>query len=381
MIVFKTVLKISNKLKGMLILYTIVLLSITVLNQTSKNVTSFEETKPSILVINNDTGSTISNGLEKYIKEHSKEVSVDEKNQDAINDAIFYRDINYVIYIPENFEKDILTGKLPVIEYKSSGDEHSSYSKMLVEKYVKLALVYKDYYKNEELINKINEAADIDTKVELKTNLDTSKLSAATRYFNFLNYAFLAGCVYCISMILASLKEKNVNKRTIISSYSLKKYNRIVLLSVSSVIFAMWLLYMILSLVLFKDLMLSSNGIAFIINSFVYAICSLIIGFLIGNITQNKNAIGGIVNVVALGSSFLCGCFVPFNYMPNYVIKIAHILPTYYFVSNNELIKNMEVFDFSNIRPLLINTAIIIAFCIIFITLTNFISKKKRIVN
>ena len=143
----------------------------------------------------------------------------------------------------------------------------------------------------------------------------------------------------------------------------------------------MWLLYMILSLVLFKDLMLSSNGIAFIINSFVYAICSLIIGFLIGNITQNKNAIGGIVNVVALGSSFLCGCFVPFNYMPNYVIKIAHILPTYYFVSNNELIKNMEVFDFSNIRPLLINTAIIIAFCIIFITLTNFISKKKRIVN
>ena len=381
MIVFKTVLKILNKLKGMLILYTIVLLSITVLNQTSKNVTSFEETKPSILVINNDTGSTISNGLEKYIKEHSKEVSVDEKNQDAINDAIFYRDINYVIYIPENFEKDILTGKLPVIEYKSSGDEHSSYSMMLVEKYVKLALVYKDYYKNEELINKINEAADIDTKVELKTNLDTSKLSAATRYFNFLNYAFLAGCVYCISMILASLKEKNVNKRTIISSYSLKKYNRIVLLSVSSVIFAMWLLYMILSLVLFKDLMLSSNGIAFIINSFVYAICSLIIGFLIGNITQNKNAIGGIVNVVALGSSFLCGCFVPFNYMPNYVIKIAHILPTYYFVSNNELIKNMEVFDFSNIRPLLINTAIIIAFCIIFITLTNFISKKKRIVN
>lgn len=380
MIVFKTVLKILNKLKGMLILYTVVLLSITVLNQTSKNVTSFEETKPSILVINNDTGSTISNGLEEYIKEHSKEVSVNKTNQDAINDAIFYRDINYVIYIPENFEKDILAGKLPVIEYKSSGDEYSSYSEMLVEKYVKLALVYKDYYKNEELINKINEAADIDTQVELKTNLDTSKLSAATRYFNFLNYAFLAGCVYCISMILASLKEKNVNKRTIISSYSLKKYNRIVLLSLSCVIFAMWLLYMILSLILFKDLMLNLNGMAFIINSFVYAICSLIIGFLIGNITQNKNAIGGIVNVVALGSSFLCGCFVPFNYMPDYVIKLAHILPTYYFVSNNELIKNMEVFDFNNIRPLLVNASVIIVFCIIFVVLTNFISKKKRVI-
>ncbi len=106
MTVFKTVLKILNKLKGMLILYTVVLLSITVLNQTSKdNVTSFEETKPSILVINKDKENTISEGLEKYIKSHSKSVNVDISDQDAVNDAIFYRDVNYVIYIPKNFGK------------------------------------------------------------------------------------------------------------------------------------------------------------------------------------------------------------------------------------------------------------------------------------
>ena len=63
------------------------------------------------------------------------------------------------------------------------------------------------------------------------------------------------------------------------------------------------------------------------------------VGFLIGTITHNKQAIGGIVNVVALGTSFLCGCFVPMSFMPSYVLKIAHILPTYYFVQNNELIK------------------------------------------
>ena len=71
MTVFKTILKILNRLKGMLILYTIVLLLITVLNQTNKdNVTNFEETKPSILVINKDKENTISEGLEKYIKSH-----------------------------------------------------------------------------------------------------------------------------------------------------------------------------------------------------------------------------------------------------------------------------------------------------------------------
>ena len=119
----------------------------------------------------------------------------------------------------------------------------------------------------------------------------------------------------------------------------------------------------------------------YIINSFIFAICSLTVGFLIGNITQNKNAIGGIVNVVALGTSFLCGCFVPFQYMPDYVLKIAHIFPTYYYVSNNELIKTMEVFNFNTIKPLLINGTLVCFFSLIFIIITNYISKKKQIIN
>ena len=135
MTVFKTILKILNRLKGMLILYTIVLLLITVLNQTTENnVTNFEETKPIILVINNDKENGISEGLEEYIKSHSKSVDVDTSDQDAVNDAIFYRDVNYVIYIPKNFGEDILEGKSPRVEYKSSGDQYSSYSEMLVEK-------------------------------------------------------------------------------------------------------------------------------------------------------------------------------------------------------------------------------------------------------
>lgn len=382
MTVFKTILKVLNKLKGTLILYTVVLISVTAINQTSgNNITNFEEAKPDVLIVNKDKENSISKGLEDYIAKHAEIKKININDEEKINDAIFYRDVNYVIYIPENFGSDILNGKNPTLEYKSSGDEYSSYSEMLVEKYIKTALIYRDYYTGDELVEKINEVVDTNIKTELKTTLDTSKLSSMTRYFNFLNYALLAGCVYCISMILSIIKETNVRKRTIISSFDYKKYNRIVLLSNSIVIFAMWILYMILGTILFKDLMLTSNGLAYIINSFVFALCSLTIGFLIGNITQNKNAVGGIVNVVALGSSFLCGCFVPFEYMPSYAIKIAHILPTYYYVSNNELIKTIETFNLDMIKPLLINGGIIIGFSLVFIFLTNYISKKKQIIN
>ena len=382
MIVFKTILKILNRLKGMLILYTVMLISITMINQTAdSNITNFEESKPDMLIVNKDNDNIVTNSFINYINKHAEIKNIDINDEEKINDAIFYRDVNYVIYIPENFGENILNGEEPIIEYKSSGDQYATYSEMLIEKYIKTILIYREYYEGEELINKVSDVIENNVNIELKTTLDISELNAMTRYFNFLNYAFLAGCVYCISMILSSIKEDNVRKRTIISSYNYKKYNRIVLLSNAIVILAMWVLYIILSFILFKDLMISLNGLAYIINSFIFAICSLTVGFLIGNITQNKNAIGGIVNVVALGTSFLCGCFVPFQYMPDYVLKIAHIFPTYYYVSNNELIKTMEVFNFNTIKPLLINGTLVCFFSLIFIIITNYISKKKQIIN
>ena len=379
MTVFSTILKILNKLKGMLILYTVMLVAITTINQTSGNkVTNFEESKPDMLIVNNDSKNDITDGFVDYIKKHANIKDIDTSNQDKINDAIFYRDVNFVIYIPQNFGKDLKEGKEPSLKYKETGDEYASYSRMLVEKYIKTVKIYKDYYSGSQLIEKVNHIVENDTKVQVKSSLDTSKMSTMTAYFNFLNYALLAGCVYCITMILASLKQENVRKRTIVSSFNYRKYNRIVLFSNAIVIVAMWILYMILSLILFKDSMFTANGLAFVLNSLVFALCGLSIGFLIGNITTNKAAIGGIVNVVALGTSFLCGCFVPFEYMPDYVLKIAHILPTYYFVANNQLIKTVESFNMDTLKPIFINVGVVLAFTIVFVILSNYISKKKQ---
>lgn len=376
MIVFKTILKILNKLKGMLILYTFMLVMITFINQTSNNETSFLESKPSIAIVNEDD-SLITNDFIDYMDKHCIIKNLAPKN---IDDALFYRSINMVVYIPKDFGENLLSNNV-TLEYKASGDEASAYTKMLIEKYIKTVLIYKDYYSDEELINHVNNLLKLDTNVEVKTKLETSKLERMTRYFNFLNYALLAGSVYCISMILASIKEEKVKKRTIISSFDYKKYDRIVLGTLSIVIFGIWLLYMLLSIILFKNTIFTSNGLAYILNSFVFTIASLCIGYLIGNITQNKNAIAGIINVVALGSSFLCGCFVPVEYMPDYALKIAHIFPTYYYVSNNEIIKTIEAFNPTLIKSLLKNGFVIVLFSLLFILLTNYISKKKQIIN
>lgn len=380
MIVFNTVLKILNKLKGMLIIYTVMLISITAFNQSSTNINSYEETKPDILIVNKDQDNSLTKEFINYLDNHSNIKDIDNYTKEDIDDAIFYRDIDLVLYIPSNFGNDILIGNNPKIDYKASNNEGSTYSIMLVEKYLKTIDIYKDYYSKEDLSNIVKNTLDKEVKVEVNSTLDSNNLNRMTTYFNFLNYAFLAGCVYIISMTLASLKEEHVLKRTIVSSYNYKKYNRIVLLSNALVIFILWILYMLLSLIIFKDLLLTKNGLLFIINSFIFSICSLTIGFLIGNITSNKNALGGIVNVVAVGASFLCGAFVPMEYMSNNVLNIAHILPSYYYILNNEIIKGLEIFTLSNIKPLIINSLVIFIFSIIFIIITNYISKKRQII-
>ena len=64
MTVFKTILKILIKLKGMLILYTVMLVAITAINQSAGNsTTNFEESKPDILIVNNDNNYTVTEGF------------------------------------------------------------------------------------------------------------------------------------------------------------------------------------------------------------------------------------------------------------------------------------------------------------------------------
>ena len=382
MIVFKTILKILNKLKGLIILYTIMLISVTLVNQTSDNVDSFEEVKPSVIIVNNDKSKNgVTNHFIKYLENHMEVKDIDIGNEEKIDDALFYRDVSLVVYIPDGFGDDLLDSKDVSVEYKISGDKGSSYGKMLVQNYFDSFNVYNNYYDGDELFDRLDNALNVDVNVEVKSKVDTNSLSRMARFFNFLNYAILAGCVYSISMILASLKSENVRKRTIVSSYDYKKYNRIVLEACSIVIIGMWILYMILALIIFKDLFISMNGLWYVINSFVFSLCSLCIGFLIGNITQNKGAISGIVNVVSLGSSFLCGCFVPFEFMPDYVIKIAHIFPTYYFVINNEALKVMDNFSLSSVSPLIFNMGIVLIFGVCFVIITNYVSKKKQVLN
>ena len=379
MTVFKTFLKILNRNKFIIILYTVFLIGFGGFNlQTSDNSTNFVASKPDIMIVNYDEEKGITKDLIKYIIDNSNIIELNN-NEEAINDGLFYRDVNYVIYIPENYGKDFMDGKNPEINIKSTGNYQSSFAEMLLSRYIKVANIYQKSIKNEdELTSKINETLSKQSEVEITSKLDTDSLAKATFYYNFASYSILACLVYVICLILSSFKDIKIQKRTIISSTNYRKLNRQLLLSNSLFSIILWGVYVALSFVLIGDVMFSNQGIIYLINSFIFTMCATTIALFIGNLVSNKNAINGIVNVIALGSSFLCGAFVPMEWLPNGVLKIAHILPSYYYISSNESLKTLEVFNLETMQPIITNMIVILGFSIIFIILTNIVSKRKQ---
>ena len=379
MTVFKTFLKILNKNKFIIILYTVFLIGFGGFNmQTSDNSTNFVASKPDIMIVNYDEKKGITRDLIKYITDNSNIIELNN-NEEAINDGLFYRDVNYVIYIPENYGKDFMDGKNPEIKIKSTGDYQSSFAEMLLSRYIKVANIYQKSIDNEdELISKINETLSKESEVEITSKLDTDGLAKATFYYNFASYSILACLVYVICLILSSFKDIKIQKRTIISSTNYRKLNRQLLLSNSLFSIILWGVYVALSFVLIGDVMFSNQGIIYLINSFIFTMCATTIALFIGNLVSNKNAINGIVNVIALGSSFLCGAFVPMEWLPDGVLKIAHILPSYYYISSNESLKTLEVFNLETMQPIITNMIVILGFSILFIILTNIVSKRKQ---
>lgn len=379
MIVFSTFWRIVKKYKGTILLYTVMLIMFGGINLTSNSTNDmFTPTKPNIFIVNKDSNMGLTKNLINYLKKNTNVVSL-EDDEEKINDALFYRDISYVIYIPKNYSKDVLDKKDVTIDIKSSKDYTSSLTEMMLDKYLNVQSNLVNITNNQdELVNMINNTLDVNSEVVVSSKLDNSYLNRVSRYFNFGSYSLLAVIIFIVTLVINSFKENTINKRIIVSSFNYKKHNSLLMLSSFVYSLIVWVLFSLLSVILLGKDMISLRGILYFVNTFMFIMPTLSFGILISTLVNNKDSIGGIVNVVGLGSAFLCGAFIPTEYLPKIVLSIAHVFPAYYFIDSNNLLSSMEIINFSNLIPVFINYFVLIIFMLIFIVVNNYVLKKKR---
>ena len=377
MTVFNAFLKVIRKNIVMIIIYTAIVIGFAALTmQTDNSNGRFVSEKPSVLVINNDKGSEISDNFEKYLEDNCEiaEISGDE----AISDALFYREICCVITLPKNFGRDTLNGKSPVPEIRSTGESYAAFTGILISRYLRIQNVYADNISDEnELIKAVNKAVEEKAEVEMATALDTSALTKASIYFDFVPYSLMSCILFIICLVLSSFNNLMIRKRTIVSSKNYKRYNFDIFMSCLTYVLVVWFFFSVLGYLMIGDILLTVRGAMYILNMFVFSVATLALAYFLSTFLLPKNAISGIVNVIALGSSFLCGVFVPAEFLGEWVKGISHIFPTYWYIQNSEIITTAENLG-GSIMSLGVNTLAMFGFAVIFVLGGIFVSAKKR---
>lgn len=379
MIVFNTFWKVIKKYKATVILYTAMLVIFGSTNMQANNkVMTFTNTKPDILIVNNDKDGVLTKNLVDYLNKNTNIVKIKD-NEEARDDALFYRDVSYIIYIPTSYSKNVLNGINSTLDIKSTNDYNASLAEMILKKYIEIENVYASIYRDEaKIINAINKNLETNSNVEITSKLNTTTMEKTARFYNFASYCIMAVTIYIVCLVLSSFHNEMVNKRIVVSSMNYKKHNRLILGASFAYALIVWILYIVLGIILLGDVMFTIRGLIYVLNTLIFTFVALTLALLISTITNNKNAISGIVNVVALAQAFLCGAFIPTQWLPNSVLTIAHVLPAYWYINTNDILKELETISSTTLKPVIINSIILILFSLIFIILNNIISKKKR---
>ena len=382
MIVFKSYFKVLKKLLPVVFIYFGIFFAISIaINLSYRNTNNsnfdFEKTNVNIACINNDTDSILIDNFYNYLDSIGN-LKVVDNNENDILDSLFFRHVDYIIEIPKGFTNDFLSNKDVSFDIKKVPDSTSAtLVEVLLNQYINKASVYSKLGMSEkEIVRYVNKDVSISTDVDVYKD-DGNSSSFINFYFNYLNYILLAIVVSVVGMTLASYNKVDLKKRNIISPINNKSRNRQLFMATFIVTFIIWLIFVLSALILYKEEAFTSNGLLIIFNSFIFMFFALSLANFLGSLISNTESLSAISNVISLGSSFMCGVFVPQQFLGDFVLSIAKVLPSYWYVKNNDLIANTSNFNITNLQPIIFGMIFMIIFTIGIFILNGIVSKKK----
>ena len=392
MIVFKTFWRIMKRYWWIVFIYVAILTSLSVINLKTAPVTDFVDTKPEITIVSQDPSDLATKPFTKnFLNYLSKNTKIIDLKESETTDALFYQKISMILYLPEDLESKIISGQKITLDYRTSGNYTAELSKNLIKRYFELQrteiLESKNSSKeqsnilsedSEKIISSLNQRLDQSPTVRLASK-NATNLSKIAAFFNFASYTIMAIILYVTCFINASFNKSSVKKRTMVSSLHLKKYNFSLLLANSIFAFSVFALLTTLSFFVLGNIVLTPFFIFEILNILLYTLAALTLAELVSTFNLSRDAVSGVVNLLSLAPAFLSGAFVPTYFLPSFVLTIAHIFPTYWFIDTNNKITTMTEFNFNSFLTILPNLLVLVLFSIIFIVANLVLSKKKRV--
>ncbi|MBW8384178.1 MAG: ABC transporter permease [Youngiibacter sp.] len=368
--VFKLCLKIIKKNLPLMIMYVVIFLAVSMMiasanTQRDDKISVFTKTKTNMAFIS-DEDTPITRGLKEELSKVAAFVELDG-SEDSVKDALFFRKIYYVLRIPEGFTADLLSGgDLKLKTTVVPGTIPAVYLDMAVNNYLNTTRLYADSLQDADAEDIAAEVArDLSVTAEASISIPEGSATEgnfSVFFFNYLAYSLLSVLILGISSVMIVLKDKDIQKRNLSSPLSRDSMTAQMFAAMAIFTVVTWIIMVAACFLMNLKNNLNTNFLLFMLNSFVFALTSTGISFLIANLISGRNAISAVNNIVTMGSCFLGGVFVPQAFLGPTVLQFARLLPTYWYVRANTVIGTLSKFELKYTSEIYSSMAVVAAF-------------------
>ena len=340
MTVFKGYMKVIRQSRWLILMYVAIFFACTLLMQSAAGKTekSFQAESLKIGIADED-GGMLALALSTYL-DNFHEVIPLENDISAMQEKLFYRDVEYIVRIPENFYRKCIVsgGMLPVTTVP---DTYSGiYVDQQINSFLNNARTFQAAgFTEKEMADAL--IKDIPVRVELDRSSGSGGPHQYIYYFRYVPYLALA----LLGFVTGT---------------------------------ALFVLIILVALIWYgKELCANGNWGYFVMNTAALFFVALSIAYFSGSLVTNKDALTGTMNIISLGMCFLCGVFVPLDYISTGVKNVSQFLPVYWYETANEILGEFTVLTGSAKIQIYQAVGIQLVFGVVFVCLTLVVEKYR----
>lgn len=302
----------------------------------------FTQTGLNIAVQNEDDGK-LATALVKYLSE-TNEVTTETKNEEELLDAVFFRELDYVLYIPKDFTKRFLAGEREhlLVDKKVPSSTTGAFGDDQIESYLStVGMFLEGGYSLEESIEKADENQKISVDVTFVDEKKANEKPAAAYFFQYMAYILIASLIILVSPLILAFNKKDASARNKCSAMPFFVRN-IQLIAASIVVMLIEFVILIAEcMILYPKYIFSTKGVFSILNVLVFELVAGALAYLTGQLISKPTATDIVSNTLGLGFAFLGGVFVPMEIFRSGLLVISRFTPTYWYVVANDAIAQM----------------------------------------
>lgn len=380
MTVFKGYMKILKKNIGLVIMYLVIFFAVALALQAAagKEESDTYQSKSINIGIVDEDGGILVQGLKDYLgKIHH--ITMLENDREVLQENLFYRNVEYIVQIPENFEQSCVREGESLNVTKIPGSYISYYVDQQINSYLNMARTYVAAgFSQEETVKAIETEKHSEVQI-LAGNAGNVQKPGYLYYFRYLPYLFLGVFCYVIGYILMAFRQEDIQRRMEASAVSVRRQSIEGLLAMGVMGIALWGIGIAGAGIIYGRTFWNSRTLGYyLLNSLIMMAVALSLSYLVGMFVKNSNMLSGVANVISLGMCFLCGVFVSMDVMDKKVLKVSQFLPVYWYEQVNELLGEYTTLTKKTASQIHMAMGIEILFVVVFVCLILTMVKYHR---